>query len=42
MRHLVGDVVRGRVASAAARVRFAASFLDRIAAAQDGKTADPR
>lgn len=42
LRHLVGDVVRGRVAAAAARVRFAAGFLDPIAAAQDGKTADPR
>jgi GT2 family glycosyltransferase len=42
LRHLVGDVVRGRAAAAAARVRFAAGFLSAVAAAQDGKTSESR
>lgn len=39
LRGLVGDVLRGRDRSARGRVRLAATFLDRVAAAQDGRTA---
>ena len=39
MRSLVGDVLRGRVRKVRQRIRFAAQFLNRIASAQDGKTA---
>ena len=38
LRKLVGDVAAGRDQDAAARIRFAASFLHPIAAAQDGRT----
>jgi GT2 family glycosyltransferase len=38
LRRLVRDVARGRSAAVACRVRFAAGFLDPIAAAQDGRT----
>lgn len=38
LRRLVGDVASGRAAAVARRVRFAAGFLDPIAAAQDGRT----
>jgi GT2 family glycosyltransferase len=37
LRKLVGDVATGRHSEAAARIRFAASFLHPIATAQDGR-----
>jgi GT2 family glycosyltransferase len=38
LRRLVGDVAGGRSEAVAGRIRFAAAFLDPIAAAQDGRT----
>lgn len=38
LRGLVGDVAQGRDEAVADRIRFAAGFLDPIAAAQDGRT----
>lgn len=38
LRSLVGDVMRDRGAAVRRRLRFAAGFLDPIAAAQDGRT----
>ncbi len=38
LRRLVGDVAAGRAGAAADRIRFAATFLRPIAAAQDGRT----
>jgi N-acetylglucosaminyl-diphospho-decaprenol L-rhamnosyltransferase len=38
LRRLVGDVTGGRAAAVDRRIRFAAGFLDPIAAAQDGRT----
>ncbi|MGL6097522.1 MAG: glycosyltransferase family 2 protein [Fimbriiglobus sp.] len=40
MRRLVGDLAAGRAGVVAERIRFAAGFLDRVAAAQDGKTGE--
>lgn len=38
LRHLVGDVARGRTAAIRKRIRFAADYLDGIASEQDGRT----
>jgi len=38
LRRLVGDVAAGRASAVARRIRFAAGYLDPIAAAQDGRT----
>ncbi len=38
LRQLIGDVRHGRTDAIEQRIRYAASFLDPIAAAQDGKT----
>ena len=38
LRRLVGDVARGRTEAVAARIRYAAKFLDPIASEQDGRT----
>ena len=38
MRRIVGDVAAGRAGAAADRIRFAAGFLNPIAAEQDGRT----
>ena len=38
LRRLVGDVAAGRDRDARRRIRFAAAFLDPIAAEQDGRT----
>ncbi len=39
LRRLVGDVAAGRDKQARRRIRYAAAFLDPIAAEQDGRTA---
>lgn len=39
LRRLVGDVAAGRDAAARRRIRYAAAFLDPVAAEQDGRTA---
>jgi len=38
LRRLVGDVAAGRDRDARRRIRYAAAFLDPIAAEQDGRT----
>lgn len=40
LRGLVGDVYHGREAEAKSRIRYAANFLDAVAAENDGKTAE--